>query len=258
MVSFTLAEVAEKIGAEYFGDGSEVIHSVAGLDKAGKGQVTFLSNSKYRKHLELCEASAVIVKEADREFCKGNALVMRDPYLGFALVAQIFDTTPRCATDIAPSAYVAEDAKLGEGVSVGHNAVVESGAELGDNVQIGAGCFVGKNARIGANTKLWANVSVYHNVVMGESCLVQSGTVIGSDGFGYANDRGRWVKIPQLGSVRIGDRVEIGACTTIDRGALDDTVIEDGAIIDNQCQIAHNVSIGEIPQSLVQQSWLAA
>ena len=115
---------------------------------------------------------------------------------------------------------------------------------LADNVTIGAGCFIGKEAKIGSNTQLWANVTVYHRVEIGEACLVQSGTVIGADGFGYANSKGEWVKIPQVGSVKIGNRVEIGACTTIDRGALDDTVIEDNVILDNQLQIAHNVHIG--------------
>ncbi|MDD1795250.1 UDP-3-O-(3-hydroxymyristoyl)glucosamine N-acyltransferase [Enterovibrio makurazakiensis] len=245
MASITLAELAEKLGAELHGDGTVAISSIAGMDKAADGQITFLSSSKYRKHLAQCQASAVMVKEADLAYCSGNALVVKDPYLGYALTAQLLDSTPRCATDIAPSAYVSPLATLGEGVSIGHNAVIEDGAELGANVQIGAGCFVGKNAKLGANTKLWANVSVYHGVQIGASCLVQSGTVIGSDGFGYANDKGRWIKIPQVGTVLIGDRVEIGACTTIDRGALDDTVISDGVIIDNLCQIAHNVEIGE-------------
>ncbi|MCG6283050.1 UDP-3-O-(3-hydroxymyristoyl)glucosamine N-acyltransferase, partial [Vibrio diabolicus] len=149
--------------------------------------------------------------------------VVADPYVAFAKVTQALDTTPAPASGgIAPSAVVADDAKLGENVSIGANAVIESGVELGDHVIIGAGCFIGKNAKIGNHTKLWANVSIYHNVVLGEHCLVQSSTVIGSDGFGYANERGEWIKIPQLGSVRIGNRVEIGACTTIDRGALDD------------------------------------
>ncbi|WP_028024338.1 UDP-3-O-(3-hydroxymyristoyl)glucosamine N-acyltransferase [Enterovibrio calviensis] len=245
MASITLAELAEKLGAELHGDGTVVISSIAGMDKAADGQITFLSSSKYRKHLAQCQASAVMVKEADLAYCSGNALVVKDPYLGYALTAQLLDSTPRCATDIAPSAYVSPSAILGEGVSIGHNAVIEEGAELGDHVQVGAGSFVGKNAKLGANTKLWANVSVYHGVQIGASCLVQSGTVIGSDGFGYANDKGRWVKIPQVGTVVIGDRVEIGACTTIDRGALDDTIISDGVIIDNLCQIAHNVQIGE-------------
>jgi UDP-3-O-[3-hydroxymyristoyl] glucosamine N-acyltransferase (EC 2.3.1.-) len=186
-----------------------------------------------------------MLKEGDLSYCQGNALVVSDPYLAYAKVAQILDSTPACATDIAASAVVADDAVLGEGVAIGPNAVIESGALLGDGAQIGAGCFVGKGAKVGARTKLWANVTLYHEVVIGQDCLIQAGTVIGADGFGYANDKGKWVKIPQLGRVVIGDRVEIGACTTIDRGALDDTEIADGVIIDNQCQIAHNVTIGE-------------
>ncbi|RXJ72505.1 UDP-3-O-(3-hydroxymyristoyl)glucosamine N-acyltransferase [Veronia nyctiphanis] len=245
MASITLAELANELGAELHGDGSVTISAIAGMDKAGEGEITFLSSSKYREHLEACQASAVMVKEADRAFCQGNVLVVADPYLAYAMTAQLLDTTPACASDIAPSAYIAPDVQLGEGVSVGHNAVIESGVILGDGAQIGAGSFVGKNAKIGANSRLWANVSVYHDVQIGANCLIQSGAVIGSDGFGYAPNKGKWVKIPQLGSVIIGDRVEIGACTTIDRGALDDTLIADGVIIDNQCQIAHNVSIGE-------------
>ncbi|MCL6408234.1 UDP-3-O-(3-hydroxymyristoyl)glucosamine N-acyltransferase, partial [Dickeya dadantii] len=181
----------------------------------------------------------------DLPYCQVAALVVKNPYLTYAHMAQLLDTTPQPATDIAPSAVIASDATLGQQVSIGANAVIESGAQLGDGVVIGPGCFVGKNARIGAGTRLWANVTIYHRVELGEHCLIQSGTVIGSDGFGYANDRGNWVKIPQLGTVRIGDQVEIGASTTIDRGALDDTVIGNGVIIDNQCQIAHNVVIGD-------------
>jgi UDP-3-O-[3-hydroxymyristoyl] glucosamine N-acyltransferase len=186
-----------------------------------------------------------MVKSSELEHCKTNALVVADPYVAYAKVAQALDTTPApAAPGIAPSAVVSSEASLGENVSVGANAVIEAGAELGDNVIVGAGCFIGKGAKLGRNTKLWANVSIYHDVVLGDDCLVQSSTVIGSDGFGYANEKGEWVKIPQVGTVRIGNRVEIGACTTIDRGALDDTIIEDNVIIDNQMQIAHNVHIG--------------
>lgn len=170
---------------------------------------------------------------------------MKNPYLTYARMAQILDTTPQPAQKIAPSAVIDATAKLGNNVSIGANAVIESGVELGDNVIIGAGCFVGKNSKIGAGSRLWANVTIYHEIQIGQNCLIQSGTVVGADGFGYANDRGNWVKIPQIGRVIIGDRVEIGACTTIDRGALDDTVIGNGVIIDNQCQIAHNVVIGD-------------
>ncbi|HHX8351468.1 UDP-3-O-(3-hydroxymyristoyl)glucosamine N-acyltransferase [Vibrio sp. Vb0937] len=244
MKTLTLAELATITGGELFGDESFVVSRVAPMDKAQEGDVTFLSNPKYAKHLSECQATVVMVKAEHKDQCVGNALVVSDPYVAFARVVQAMDTTPKPANDIAPSAVIAADAKMGENVTIGANAVIETGVELGDNVSVGAGCFIGKNAKLGNNTKLWANVTIYHEVSLGDDCLVQSGTVIGSDGFGYANDKGEWIKIPQLGSVRIGNRVEIGACTTIDRGALEDTIIEDNVILDNQLQIAHNVQIG--------------
>ncbi|MGP9146272.1 UDP-3-O-(3-hydroxymyristoyl)glucosamine N-acyltransferase [Vibrio parahaemolyticus] len=244
MKKLTLAELATITGGELFGDESLVVGRVAPMDKAQEGDVTFLSNPKYAKHLSECKATVVMVKAEHKDQCADNALVVADPYVAFARVVQAMDTTPKPAEDIAPSAVIASDVKMGENVAVGANAVIETGVELGDNVVIGAGCFIGKNAKLGNNTKLWANVTIYHEVSLGDDCLVQSGTVIGSDGFGYANDKGEWIKIPQLGSVRIGNRVEIGACTTIDRGALEDTIIEDNVILDNQLQIAHNVQIG--------------
>ncbi|MCE9828763.1 UDP-3-O-(3-hydroxymyristoyl)glucosamine N-acyltransferase [Vibrio diabolicus] len=244
MKTLTLAELATITGGELFGDESLVVSRVAPMDKAQEGDVTFLSNPKYAKHLSECQATVVMVKAEHKDQCVGNALVVSDPYVAFARVVQAMDTTPKPADDIAPSAVIAADVKMGENVTIGANAVIEAGVELGDNVSVGAGCFIGKNAKLGNNTKLWANVTIYHEVSLGDDCLVQSGTVIGSDGFGYANDKGEWIKIPQLGSVRIGNRVEIGACTTIDRGALEDTIIEDNVILDNQLQIAHNVQIG--------------
>ncbi|ACT12001.1 UDP-3-O-(3-hydroxymyristoyl)glucosamine N-acyltransferase [Pectobacterium aroidearum] len=245
MYSIRLDALAQQLDAQLHGDGDIVITGVASMHSAKTGQITFLSDSRYREQLAGTQASAVVLTEADLPYCQVAALVVKNPYLTYARMAQLLDTTPQPATDIAPSAVIAPDATLGQQVSVGANAVIESGAQLGDGVVIGPGCFIGKDARIGAGTRLWANVTIYHRVELGEHCLIQSGTVIGSDGFGYANDRGNWVKIPQLGTVRIGDRVEIGASTTIDRGALDDTVIGNGVIIDNQCQIAHNVVIGD-------------
>ncbi|KGT86810.1 UDP-3-O-(3-hydroxymyristoyl) glucosamine N-acyltransferase [Erwinia typographi] len=245
MSSIRLADLAQQLDAELHGDGELVISGIASMQSAQSGQITFLSNSRYREQLGICKASAVVLTEADLDFVNSAALVVKDPYLTYARMAQILDTTPQPAKDIAPSAAIDASAKLGANVAIGANAVIESGVELGDNVVIGPGCFVGKNSRIGAGTRLWANVTVYHEIQIGERCLIQSGTVIGADGFGYANDRGNWVKIPQLGTVIIGDRVEIGACTTIDRGALDNTQIGNGVIIDNQCQIAHNVMIGD-------------
>ncbi|MFP1840801.1 UDP-3-O-(3-hydroxymyristoyl)glucosamine N-acyltransferase [Lonsdalea quercina] len=245
MFSIRLDALAQQLDAQLHGDGDIVITAVASMHSAQSGQITFLSDSRYRDRLATTQASAVVVTEADLPFCHTAALVVKNPYLTYARMAQVMDTTPAPAEDISPAATIASDACVGKGVSIGPNAVIESGVELGDGAVIGANCFIGKNARIGAGSRLWANVTIYHNVVLGEQCLIQSGAVIGSDGFGYANDRGNWVKIPQLGTVIIGDRVEIGANTTIDRGALDDTIIGNGVIIDNQCQIAHNVVIGD-------------
>jgi UDP-3-O-[3-hydroxymyristoyl] glucosamine N-acyltransferase len=244
-MAITLQQIATAIKAELHGDGSIEINAISSMQKAQPGSITFLSDSKYSPMLATVEASAVIVKPEDLASCSTNALVMKNPYVGFALVAQLLDTTPAPATDIAPSAVIAADVILGSNVAIGANAVIETGVSLADGVIIGAGCFIGKNTSIGHDSKLWANVTIYHGVTIGSQCLIQSGTVIGSDGFGYANDAGKWIKIPQLGGVVIGDRVEIGACTTVDRGALDDTIIADGVILDNQCQVAHNVQIGE-------------
>lgn len=246
MAEFRLIELAEQIGGTLKGNADLAILSIAPLDKATSNQITFISNAKYRPQLAQCQAGAIIVSEADVEFCAEgqNLIVVGNPYVAYAILAQYMDTTPNPAENIAESAVISPDAKLGHNVSVGANAVIESGVEIGDDAVIGAGCFVGKNSKIGVRTKLWANVSVYHNVQIGSDCLIQSSAVIGSDGFGYANEKGQWIKIPQTGGVIIGNRVEIGACTCIDRGALDPTVIEDNVIIDNLCQIAHNVHIG--------------
>ncbi|WP_410013724.1 UDP-3-O-(3-hydroxymyristoyl)glucosamine N-acyltransferase [Sodalis sp. C49] len=245
MPSIRLADLAQQLDAQLHGDGSLVITGIASMGSAKADQITFLADSRFREKLASCQAGAIVLTEADLPFCHSAALVVKNPYLTYAHMAQLLNTTPAAAQDIAPSAVIAADAQLGSQVAVGANAVIESGVILGDNVVIGPGCFIGKNTVIGAGTQLWANVTVYHEVRIGEKCLIQSGTVIGADGFGYANDRGNWIKIPQLGTVEIGDRVEIGACTTIDRGALDNTIIGNGVIIDNQCQIAHNVIIGD-------------
>lgn len=245
MFACKLGQLAAQLGAQLHGDGELTITGVASMQSAITGQITFLSDKKHRSELADCKATAVVMSEENLEYWHGAALIVKDPYLTYAKLVQLFDTTPLPAQGIAPSAVIAPDAVLGNNVAIGANAVIESGVVLGDGAIIGAGCFIGKNAAIGANTKLWANVSVYHNCIIGAHCLIQSGTVIGADGFGYANDRGKWVKIPQLGRVVIGDYVEIGASTTIDRGALDDTIIGNNVIIDNQCQIAHNDIIGD-------------
>ncbi|MDX1538197.1 UDP-3-O-(3-hydroxymyristoyl)glucosamine N-acyltransferase [Arsukibacterium sp.] len=242
-----LAELAEHLNAQLIGDAACGVSVVATLERAGAGAISFLANSKYRKFLSQTQASAVLVKADDLPYVAPgvNALVVADPYVAFAQVAQLLDSTPDIASGIHPSAIIDATAVLGENCAIGPNAVVSAGAVLGEGVQLGAGTVIGRSARIGAGSRLWANVTVYHNVIIGDNCVIHSGAVIGSDGFGFANKAGNWLKIPQTGTVIIGDNSDIGANTTIDRGAIEDTVIGKNVIIDNQCQIAHNVQIGD-------------
>lgn len=244
MQNYTLSQIAELLSAELQGDGALEITKIATLAHARSGHIAFLANKKYRSQLEVTQASAVIVSEADAPYFNGNKLIVSNPYVSYAKLAQLMDTTPRsAATGIHPSAVVHPNATVSKSAAIGANTVIESNAIINDNVQIGPNSFIGEGVKIGSGTKLWSNVTIYHNVEIGSDCLLQANSVIGSDGFGYANERGQWIKIPQLGSVIIGDKVEIGASTTIDRGALDDTIIHSNVIIDNQCQIAHNVEV---------------
>ena len=239
-----IKEIAAALNAPFVGDGELNIERVANLKTAQAGEISFLSDVKYRAVLDDSQASCVMIKPEYQEHVKGAAILVPDPYLAFARVAQMLDTTPKIAEGIDSSAVVHPSAKLGANVALGPNVVIGPEVELGDDVQIGANCVLGPKAKLGAGTKLYPLVSIYHDCVIGAHCLIQSGTVIGGDGFGYANDKGTWVKIPQTGRVVIGDYVEIGANTCIDRGALDDTIIESNVIIDNLCQVAHNVKIG--------------
>lgn len=245
MKSVTLKELSLLLDGVIQGDDTLVINSVATLEHAKVGQISFLANSKYRTQLEATQASAVLLSAKDAQDYQGTALIVKDPYVGFARVAQLLDTTPKAAMGIHPSAQIDPSTQLGEGVAIGANAVIGAHVILGENVQIGAGTVIGQGVVIGSNSRLWANVTVYHDVQLGQDCIIHSGVVLGSDGFGYANERGQWIKIPQTGGVRIGDRVEIGANSTVDRGALGHTEIHNGVIIDNQVQIAHNDIIGE-------------
>lgn len=247
MATYTLSQLAEHLDAQLIGDATCSIASIATLEHGTAGQISFLSNSKYRKFLAETSAAAVLVSTDDAAFAAPgvNLLIVKDPYIAFAKVAQLLDSTPDAASGIHPSAVIDSSVKLGANVAIGANAVIAPGALIGDNAQIGAGCFIGAGASVGDNCKLWANVTLYHNVRIGQRCIIHSGAVIGADGFGFANQAGRWLKIPQTGTVIIGDDCEIGANTTIDRGAIDDTIIGNNVIIDNQCQIAHNVRIGD-------------
>lgn len=241
----TLSQLAELLGAQKVGDDSLTIKRLATFDSAGEGDITFVSDKKLLSQLASCKASAIVLPTAVMEGYQGNALFMDNPYVGYALLANIFDTTPNLSVNIAASATIDSSAKIGNNVAIAENVVIGAGAEIGDNCQIFANVVIGQQVKIKQQTKIYPNVTVYHDSEIGQRCIIHANTVIGSDGFGNAPYQGRWVKIPQIGRAIIGDDVEIGASTTIDCGALSDTIIGDGVRIDNQCQIAHNVVIGE-------------
>lgn len=246
MTGYKLAFLAEYLGAKLHGDGAAEISAVATLETATSGAITFLSNSKYRRFLQQTSASAVLIKAEELEFCPVAALVVADPYVAFAKVAQLLDTTPASASaGIHPTASIDPSASIAPSAAIGAYVVIEKDAVIAADVQIGAGCVIGEAVTIGAGTKLWPRVTLYHRVQIGAACIIHSGAVIGADGFGFANERGQWLKIPQLGRVIVGDQCEIGANTTVDRGALEDTIIGRNVILDNQVQIAHNAQIGD-------------
>ncbi len=243
-MAYTLQQLAERVGARVVGDPSRSISGVATLTHAQAGDITFLTNPRYRKFLEQTRAGAVILAEGDVALCPVDALVSRNPYLTYAHVAALFAPAPAGVAGIHPAATVSPDAQIAPDAVIGPNVVIEQGVQVGAGAIIGPGCVLEANVSIGAATRLVGNVTVYHSCRIGSRCLIHAGAVIGSDGFGFAPDRGTWVKVPQLGRVIIGDDVEIGANTSVDRGAIEDTVIEDGVKLDNQIQVAHNVKIG--------------
>ncbi|MCE5989035.1 UDP-3-O-(3-hydroxymyristoyl)glucosamine N-acyltransferase [Pseudomonas sp. NY15349] len=244
-VTMTLGQLAEALGATLKGPEALQITGLATLQEAGPGQLSFLANPQYRKFLDNSQAAAVLLKAADAEGFAGNALVVADPYLAYARISHLFDPKPKAVAGIHPSAVVAEDAQVDASASIGPFAVIESGARIGANVSVGAHCVVGARCVIGEGGWLAPRVTLYHDVTIGKRVVIQSGAVIGGEGFGFANEKGVWRKIAQIGGVTIGDDVEIGVNTAVDRGALSDTRIADGVKLDNQIQIAHNVQIGE-------------
>lgn len=242
--SVPLVELARRFGGEVVGDGSVRIAGIGTLEQAGERQLSFLANSRYRKQLAQSNAAAVIIGEADRDATTRPRIVTPNPYLYFARVTAFFHPMPAIVPGIHPSAVVEAGSALGSTSSIGALAY------LGRNVRIGERCVIGNHVSIaddvtiGDDCRLYPHVVVYQQCRIGSRVILHSGVVIGADGFGLAPDQGRWVKIPQVGRVIIGDDVEIGANTTVDRGALDDTVLEEGVKLDNQIQVAHNVRIG--------------
>lgn len=241
---YNLGQLAEQLNAQLVGDANLEIHRLATFEKAGQGDITFVSDKKLLQRLNECNAGAIVLPNAFKEGYQGNALFMETPYVGYALLARIFDTTPNPQPAIAASAKIHENSTIGQNVAIGNNVVIEEGVVIADNCQIMDNVVIGQYSRLGEKTRIYPNATLYHQTELGKRCIIHANTVIGSDGFGNAPYQGTWIKIPQIGKVIIGDDVEIGASTTIDRGALSDTIIADGVKIDNQCQIAHNVSIG--------------
>lgn len=240
-----IKELADIVGASIHGDPEVVISGIATLELAGQSELSFFTNRKYHKYLLITKAAVVILHPDDVDTCPTNAILSEDPYLTYAKIATWLTSSDIKQSQIASSAVIADNATIGENTNVGANVVIGNGSKIGHNVTLHAGCVIADNVKIGSGTVLYPNVSIYSNVVIGEKTIIHSGAVIGSDGFGIANEKGQWFKVPQLGAVIIGDNVEVGANTTIDRGAIEDTVIENGVKLDNLIQIAHNVRIGE-------------
>jgi UDP-3-O-[3-hydroxymyristoyl] glucosamine N-acyltransferase len=223
---YILSELAELFKLTVLGNSHTVITGVGTLQDAKEGQITFLENPTYKKYLSDTKASAIILSEENQSLIKIPALLTKNPYLIFAKIAKLFDHRPLPDVGIHPT------------------AVIGKNCEIHPTARIGAYCVIGDHSKIGAGSCLWPRVTLYDGTQLGEQVIIQSGAVLGSDGFGNARDGARWVKVPQLGNVIVGNDVAIGANTTIDRGALGDTVIEDGVRLDNQIQVAHNVRIG--------------
>ena len=242
--SYKLGDIARRFGGELIGDPAVRIHQVATLESAQPADITFVAQSRYLPQLSQTRAGAVILGSDGRDATGLPRIICANPYAYFARVSALLNPSAAAAPGIHKSAVADKSARIAKSASIGACTVIGKGARIGAKAIIGPGCFIGDNAVIGAATRLHANVTVYHECRIGARCIAHSGVVIGSDGFGIAREDGVWKKIPQIGRVLVGDDVEIGANTTIDRGALDDTVIEDGVKLDNQIQIAHNVRIG--------------
>ncbi|MFZ6754357.1 UDP-3-O-(3-hydroxymyristoyl)glucosamine N-acyltransferase [Undibacterium sp. Dicai25W] len=249
--STRLGELVDRFGGQLIGSPDITVTGIAPLSDAGDLNITFLSNSKLRAQAALTKAAALILTETDHAQIaaqySGACIIVPNPYVYFARAAQYFASLKAIppVLGVHPSAWVSPHAIVPVSASIGPHVSIDAEAVIGEGAVIKAGTVIGRGVTIGDNTLLHANVTVYDYCVVGAECVIHSGAVIGADGFGFANDRGQWVKIPQTGRVVIGDRVEIGANTSIDRGALADTIIEDGVILDNQIQIGHNCHIGQ-------------
>lgn len=243
-IQYTLQYLADFLAAEIRGDKNCVITGIAPLDKATTSQISFLKDPHYKKYLAVTKAAAIIIKPEQAATVTTNALLCDNPYACYAKITALFENAPKRAPGIHPSAVIGENCEIDSSAFIGAHCFLGDRVKIGKNVIINAGCSIENDSSIDENSKLYANVTVYHAVKIGKRTIIHSGVVIGSDGFGTAIDKGVWYKIHQLGSVEIGDDVEIGSNTTIDRGALENTIIENDVKLDNQIQIGHNVRIG--------------
>lgn len=243
--SFTLAQLASRFDVTLKGDGDVTIQGVATIADAGPGELSFLHNSKYERYLAITKAQAMVLTPESAEQYKGNALISEVPYALYAKIAKLFERKPQYAAGVHASAVISPDAQIDDSAHIGANVVVEAGAKIESGSIIGAGTHIGERVVIGRDCHLWPNVSVYYDCELGNNVEVHSGAVIGSPGFGFAQEAGEWIKVPQLGRVIIGNNVSIGSNTSIDRGAIGNTHIKDGVQLDNLIQVGHNVEIGE-------------
>ena len=241
---YSLNEIAEALGGQVLGDGKVLISKVASAANAKTGDISFINDSKYQKALVNSQASAWVLREKDLALTDLPRIVVDNPYAYFAKVSALLNPVAPITLGIAPTAVVTNSAVIPDSCSIGALVVIGDNVVLGENVVIGHGCVIENDVVISSNTRLEPNVTIKHHCEIGENCHIFSGAVIGSDGFGYAEEAGVWLKIPQVGRVVIHANVDIGANTTVDRGALDDTIIEEGVKLDNLIQIGHNCVIG--------------
>lgn len=243
-MQYKLSELVNGLDATIKGDPNCLISGVCPIEQSQPGRITFLTNTLYRKHLATTQASAVVVTAEDAAHCPANAVISRNPYYVYAKIAAHFEEQPTLVSGVHATAVIGTGCQIAPSAMIGAHCVIGNHVTIGADAIIGPGCIIGDSSEIGDASRLDAGVTLYHKVKVGKRARLMSGVVIGSDGFGFANQKGAWHKVPQLGGVTIGDDVDIGSNTTIDRGAVENTVIEDGVKLDNLIQVGHNVRIG--------------
>ena len=243
--TITSGDLIKQLGGELIGDSNILINSVASLESANKDSVSFFNNPKYLDLLKNTKAALVILNKESCAHHAGACIVVDNPYLYFAKISRLLNPIKILKKEIHKSAIIHPTCKLGKDIYIGPNVIIEENVSIADGVTVHAGVIIESDNVIGANSTIHPNVVIKTNTIIGKNCILYAGAVIGSDGFGYAKDNDKWLAIPQIGKVVLGDNVDIGSNSTIDRGALDDTIISSGVKIDNLVQIGHNCIIGE-------------